>query len=83
MIYIDLRADLNFEDDEGRNIARLSDAVDVPRVQPGAVLVAGRPDFWSWVKVTHVDDGYAYFHQITAREAASLAPLILPLPRPA
>jgi hypothetical protein len=27
MIYIDLPADLNLEDDEGRNIARLADAV--------------------------------------------------------
>ena len=27
MIYIDLPADLNLEDDEGRNVARLADAV--------------------------------------------------------
>ena len=43
MIYIDLPADLNLEDDQGRNIARLSDAVSPEAVTPGAVLVAGAP----------------------------------------
>jgi hypothetical protein len=43
MIYIDLPADLNLEDDEGRNIARLADAVSPEAVVPGAVLVAGSP----------------------------------------
>ena len=41
MIYIDLPADLNLEDDEGRNIARLADAVTPDTVTQGAVLVAG------------------------------------------
>ena len=43
MIYIDLPADLNLEDDEGRNIARLADAVTPDTVTQGAVLVAGTP----------------------------------------
>ena len=42
MIYIDLPADLNLEDDEGRNIARLG-RCGQPRTpsSPGTVLVAG------------------------------------------
>ena len=43
MIYIDLPADLNLEDDEGRNIARLADVVTPNAVTQGAVLVAGIP----------------------------------------
>ena len=38
MIYIDLPADLNLEDDQGRNVARLADAVTPDAVTPGAVL---------------------------------------------
>jgi hypothetical protein len=41
MIYIDLPADLNREDDQGRNVARLADAVTPDAVTPGVVLVAG------------------------------------------
>ena len=43
MIYIDLPADLNLEDDAARNIARLADAVAPDTVAPGTVLVAGAP----------------------------------------
>ena len=42
MIYIDLPADLNLEDDGGRNVARLADAVTPDAVTRGAVLVAGQ-----------------------------------------
>ena len=35
MIYIDLPADLNLEDDEGRNVARLADAVTPDAVTRG------------------------------------------------
>ena len=45
------------EDDEGRNIALLSDALDPSAVRPGAVLVAGTPAFWSWTVVDAVEDG--------------------------
>ena len=48
MIYIDLPADLNLEDDEGRNIARLADAVAPDAVIPGAVLVAGTSRITGW-----------------------------------
>ncbi len=47
MIYIDLPADLNLEDDGGRNVARLADAVTPDTVTRGAVLVAGTPHAWS------------------------------------
>jgi hypothetical protein len=36
---IDLRADLNAEDDEGRWWSRLRDAVEPAKVVPGAVVV--------------------------------------------
>jgi hypothetical protein len=35
MIYIDLPAGLNLEDDQGRNVARLADAVAREAVTPG------------------------------------------------
>jgi hypothetical protein len=70
MIYIGLPADLNLEDDRGRNIARLADAVNPERVTPGAVLVAGAPRAWSWAMVEAVEDGLVYFRQVSAREAA-------------
>ena len=70
MIYIDLPADLNLEDDEGRNVARLADAVTPDAVIPGAVLVAGAPRAWSWAVVESVDSGFVYFRQISARDAA-------------
>jgi len=38
MIYIDLPADLNLEDDQGRNVARLGGAIAPDAVTPGAVL---------------------------------------------
>jgi hypothetical protein len=81
MIYIDLPADLNVEDDQGRNIARLSDAVTPEMVTPGAVLVAGTPRAWSWAVVEAVEDGSVYFRQVSARKAAQCGSLVAPLPR--
>ena len=83
MIYIDLPADLNLEDDEGRNIARLTDAVTQDAVTPGAVLVAGAPRAWSWAVVEDVDSGFVYFRQISAQDAARRGPLVKPLPQSA
>jgi hypothetical protein len=83
MIYIDLPADLNLEDDEGRNVARLADAVTADAVTPGAVLVAGVPRAWSWAVVESVDSGFVYFRQISARDAAQRGPLVRPLPQSA
>ena len=50
---IDLRADLNAEDDEGRWWSLLRDAVDPARIVPGTVLVAGAERFWSVVRIDH------------------------------
>jgi len=83
MIYIDLPADLNTEDDRGLNIARRSDAVDPAKLSPGAVLVAGASGAWSWAVIDAIEDDYVYFHQISGREASQHGPLITPLPRPA
>jgi hypothetical protein len=83
MTYIDLPADLNSEDDEGRNIARLTDAVTPETVTPGAVLVAGAPRAWSWAVVEAVEDGFVHFRQVSAREAAQHGPLVAPPPRSA
>jgi hypothetical protein len=83
MIYIDLPADLNLEDDEGRNIARLADAVSPEAVVPGAVLVAGSPRGWSWAVVEAIDSGFVYFRQVSAREAARRGSLVRPLPQSA
>ena len=83
MIYIDLPADLNVEDDEGRNVARHADAVTPEAVIPGAVLVAGAPRAWSWAVVESVDSAFVYFHQSSARVAAQRGPLVRPLPRSA
>jgi hypothetical protein len=57
MIYIDVPADLNLEDDQGRNVAMLADAVTPDAVTPGAVLVAGAARAWSWAIVESVDRG--------------------------
>jgi hypothetical protein len=83
MIYIDLPADLNLEDDQGRNIARLADAVALEAVTRGAVLVAGTPRAWSWAVVEAVDSGFVYFRQVSGREAARRGSLVTPLPRSA
>ena len=83
MIYIDLPADLNLEDDEGRNIARLADAESSGMSRQGAVLVAWIPHAWSWAVIEDVESGFVYFRQISARDAARRGSLIKPLPRSA
>jgi hypothetical protein len=66
----DLRADLNQEDDDGLGWALVSSANQPEIVRPDAVLRAGTEKFWSWVRVTTVDeDGQVHFRQITAAEA--------------
>jgi hypothetical protein len=83
MIYIDLPADLNLEDDGGRNVARLADALNPDTVTRGAVLVVGTPHAWSWAAIEDVDGGFIYFRQISARDAARRGSLIKPSPRSA
>jgi hypothetical protein len=83
MIFIDLPADLNMEDDQGRNLGRLADAMDQGMIREGVVLVVGTPNAWSWALVEDIEGGFVFFRQISGREAARLASLVVPLPRPA
>ena len=83
MIYIDLPADLNLEDDEGRNIARLADVVTPDAVTQGAVIVACTPHAWSWAVIEGVESGFVYFRQIGARDAVRRGSMIKPFPRSA
>lgn len=76
MLHIDLPTDLNAEEDDGFSVARLSRAADPRRVRAGAVLVAGHPDFWSWVLVDSIEDGVVRCRQITMNEAAKRANLV-------
>jgi hypothetical protein len=69
---IDLEADLNAEDDEGRWWTLLSDAVDPSAVVPGAVLVAGTEQYWSVVRIDQVDDdGQVHFVPMAADDPAA------------
>ena len=47
------------------------------------VLVAGASRAWSWAVVEAVEDGFVYFRQVSAREAAQHGSLVTPLPRSA
>lgn len=77
MIVIDLPTDLNMEDDEGRNVAKLPEGLTIA---PGDVAVAGVPGFWSWVIVDEVDDGFVFFTRVSAAEAAQHAELAVLTP---
>lgn len=84
MIYIDLDADLNVEDDDGRNVTVIPRGESRPRIY--SALVAGRPKFWSWVVVDAVEenaDGSAVvrFHQVSTKQAASKGSLLVDFPR--
>lgn len=84
MIYIDLDADLNMEDDDGRNVATV--AAGAARPEVGSALVAGRPTFWSWVVIDAIEengDGSAdvAFHQVSVKRAASIGPLVVDIRR--
>lgn len=69
---IDLRSDLNAEDDDGQNWALLANAVDPAGVIPGALLVAGTPRYWSVVRITAVDtDGQVHFVQLAPDDPAA------------
>jgi hypothetical protein len=71
---IDLRADLNAEDDEGRWWSLLRDSADPARVVPGAVLVAGSERFWSVVRIEQVDDdGQVHFVGLPSDDPAAVA----------
>lgn len=69
---IQLRSDLNAEDDEGKNWAPLANAGAPSEVHVGAVLVAGMPRFWSVVRITAIDpDGQVHFVQLDENDPAA------------
>lgn len=69
---IQLRSDLNAEDDNGENWALLTNARDTSEVRVGAVMVAGMPHFWSVVRITGVDpDGQVHFVQLDENDPAA------------
>jgi hypothetical protein len=69
MLQIDIDADLNWVDDEDRNIAKVPNAASLHKT--GDVAVAGRPGFWSWALIEEIDGEWVFFRQIDAREAAA------------
>lgn len=62
---IDLRCDLNAEDDDGQSWTLLENAASPAQVQVGAVLIAGAPRIWSVVRITALNpDGQVHFVQL-------------------
>ncbi|QLQ09801.1 MAG: hypothetical protein HZY75_04730 [Nocardioidaceae bacterium] len=74
MIHIDIDADLNMVDDNDRNMAPCP--AGSTSFEVGQVAVAGRPRAWSWVLIDEISDTAVYFHQISAKEAASYGDLV-------
>jgi hypothetical protein len=59
---IDIVADLNAQDDDGRGWTTLGEAVDPSKVRPGATLVAGNQQARATVRIVAVDgDGQVHF----------------------
>jgi hypothetical protein len=75
VLQIDIDADLNWVDDEERNIAKVTRAGS--RYQAGDVAVAGQSGFWSWVVIDEVDEPWVFFRQIDARDAAARGTLVV------
>lgn len=74
MPHIDLRADLNAEDDQGRWWTLLRDAAHPDQVVPGAVVIAGTDRYWSVVRIEQVDnDGQVHFVRVAADDPAAAA----------
>ena len=59
---LDLRADLNAQDDDGLGWSTVANAVVPDRVRPGAMLLAGNNQAQAVVRVVAVDDdGQVHF----------------------
>ena len=59
---IDIRADLNAQDDDGLGWSTLADARDPARVRPGVMLLAGNSSGRAVVRIAAVDDdGQVHF----------------------
>jgi hypothetical protein len=73
MPVIELRADLNSEDDHGRWWSLLRDAADPARIAPGAVVIAGTERFWSVVRIEQIDDdGQVHFVDVPNDDPAAV-----------
>ena len=73
---IDLWADLNAEDDEGRNWSMVDRSREPAALLPGVVLIAGVEGLWSVVRIDAVDDdGQVHFIQIDHEDPAARAAL--------
>ena len=73
---IDLQADLNAEDDEGRNWSLMRNALVPAAIVPGALVVAGYEGFWPVVRIDEVDeDGQVHFVPIDHEDPAARAVL--------
>lgn len=69
---IQLRSDLNAEDDNGQNWTLLTNAAEPSHVRVGVVMVAGTTRFWSVVRITAVDpDGQVHFVQLDENDPAA------------
>ncbi len=75
MIQIDIDADLNWVDDDDRNIAKIDRAAAHYKV--GGVVIAGRPGFWSWILIEVIDQPWIFFRQIDSREAAAHGEIVI------
>jgi hypothetical protein len=73
---IELRADLNAEDDEGRWWTLLTEAADPAQIVAGSVVIAGTERFWSVVRIDQVDaDGQVHFVAVSSDDPAAAAVL--------
>lgn len=71
---VDLEADLNSEDDEGRWWSTLNWATDPTAIVSGAIVVAGRERFQVVVRIDQVDnDGQVHFVEATPAECGGSA----------
>jgi hypothetical protein len=68
MIQIDLDADLNWVDDEDRNIGKAANAAT--RFTVGEVIIAGRPGGATWAIIEEIEEPWVFFRAINAEEAA-------------
>ena len=70
---IDIRADLNAEDDDGLGWSLLSEAADASRIVPGAMVVAGNSQARAVVRIVSVDeDGQVHFAVLPGSMAKNL-----------
>jgi len=75
VIQIDIDADLNWVDDEDRNIGKAPGAE--ARFKAGDLVIAGRPGAATWALIDEVEDQWVFFHPITADQAREYGTLEL------